>query len=323
MASSDNAAVSEKPTLGWLAACLGLCLVLIVYRLGSSKEFGGGLAFQIGYNLPGAIVFAGALYFAFRKKVSVQIGWLGFGLVFVSMVGATMLVAGRQKIEMRKVAAEMSTTLDTVKANLQSTDGKGGAIALTSGAQGDAGKMAVIVKTMLNRMLAQRRAYDQELEATGWSKVLDPVRVQADKGMDESRTIVRQARETMKKYETMTDQLFVQMRADVEKADLDDDMKQSMLIGFNKSEARSKGNAMALWKLEGQALDQVEQAVKLLGAARGHWQVEGGQFAFQRQGDLDQFNAHMTKLQEIGAQQEKIQNTAMQKAQDTMQKIGK
>jgi hypothetical protein len=322
LARKDDVDISDTPTLPWLIACIALCLVLIVYRFASHKEMPANLGFQVGYNLPGALVFAGLLYAAFRKKVSVQVGWLGFGLVFASMIGATVVTANRQKVEMRKVAAEMRTSLDTVKSSLESGAGNG-SIPLTSAAQGDAGKMAVIVKTMLNRMLAQRRAYEQELDGAGWSKVLDPARIDQDKYLDETRTILRQAREVMKKYEDKTDELFVQMRADVEKADINAEMKESMVAGFNKSEAKSKSNAMVIWKLEGQALDQVSNAVTLLGNARAHWQIEGGQFAFQRQADLDQYNAYMAKLQEIAAKQEAIQNSAMQKAQDRMQQIGK
>ena len=97
---------------------------------------------------------------------------------------------------------------------------------------------------MMNRMLAQRREYELELEAVGWSNVLDGERIGKDSTLAESKTMLRQARDIVAKYRARTDDLFVQIRRDIETSGMKQDSQRSMLAGFDKMVRAGQGSGI-------------------------------------------------------------------------------
>ena len=249
--------------------------------------------------------------------------WIGFALVYASLVTASVITSNRQRNELRQVAAELQQTVATVQSNIASGSAAPPQTQTTAAGTTESGKIGVVIKSMMNRMLAQRREYELELDAIGWSKILDDQRLRNDSTLAESRTIIQQAKDIVGKYRSRTSDLFTQVRRDIEISDLTASSKQSMLSGFDKSAQQGKAQAMELWSLEEQVLTQIQSAINLLGAKRSGWQIQGGQVMFHRQADLDLFNSYMSQVQVLVGKQEKLQTASLQRTQESLKQLGK
>lgn len=323
MPAPNEVQVRASPSKGWLAACAMLCVAIIAYGVFGDRDTSGDIAYQLGYNLPIAIFLSGALHFAFRKRESARTSWIGFALVYASLIAASVVANNRQKTELRAVAADVQQTIAAVQSSVVSGSPPPPPMAISQVSSGETGKMEVVLKTMINRMIAQRREYELELEAIGWSKILDGQRLRGDATLAESRTILQQAKDIVAKYRSRTTELFAQLRRDIETSDLKAGNKRSMLAGFEKTADQSKAQTMELWSLEEQALAQIENTFNLLAARRGGWQIQDGQVMFHRQADLDLFNSYMSQAQAIVAKQEEIQSASLRRTQDSLTRLGK
>ena len=317
----EDSEVSDTPTAAWLITCTILCLAIVAYSVVMDRDATGSIAYQIGYNLPLAAIFGGLLYLVFKRRVAGKIGWLGAGVIFFALMAGSFIAAARQQSEMRQMAMDLKKTFGAVESNIES--GKTLPVPAVSGGSSEAAKVGAVVNKMVARSMGQRQEYDRDLEAIGWSSILDAKRLVKDKSFDESRSLLSKARTVMDKYAGQTYALYAGMRSDIENSDLGPNAKAAMLEGFNRSETSSKNNAAKVWDLERQALDEIEKAIAGLHGARGYWLMEQNQLAFKRQQDLEQFNAHMSRVQELVAEQQAIQTKAVKKAQSRMDAMGR
>ena len=161
---------SGSPSKTWLVTCAALCLAIVAYGVLGEKDSSGDVAYQLGYNLPIAIFIAGGLHLVFRRREPAQAGWVGFLVIYAALVAASFIATNRQRGELKTAAAEIErTVVAATQATSASTPVAPPPVPAAPIAGGDAGKMEAVVKTMMNRMLAQRREYELELEAVGWS----------------------------------------------------------------------------------------------------------------------------------------------------------
>ncbi|HEY9106479.1 MAG TPA: hypothetical protein VIN58_07350 [Roseateles sp.] len=323
MTAEGNAGVSTGPGLKWMLACAGLCAAAFFYVAFVSTNGSGGLAYEIGADLPYAALLAGLLHLVFKRRESSTTGWLGFLLVFASLIAASAISTNRSRDEARQVVTELQQTLSQVQA--ANTNGSQLPSMSPQGkpARSGASKAAEIVRAMVNRTLTQRRDYEGELEAMGWSRVLDAQRLGRDTGLKESHAMIRQAKDIVEKYKLKTPELFARSRRDIEIADLSFNDKQSMLKGFDNAIERGKQQMADMWSLEEQAMSQFENVFNLLSAKRGAWQIEKGQLTFHRQADLDVFNNYIAQVQAIVKKQEEMQNAALDKAKSSLDQLAR
>jgi hypothetical protein len=321
MSAPGEVQASESPSRLWWAVCGGLCAAILAYGGLGYKEPSGNLAYQFGYNLPIAIFIGGGLHLAFRKRESSRTGWMGFALVFASLITASLIANQMMKSDVRDAAAHLEQSIAAVQAAASAGTATPPPMPITNSGSSDGAKMGVIIKTMVNRMLALRREYELELDAIGWGKILDGQRLKTDVTFAESRTILKQANEIVLRYKSKNADLFSTIRQDIELSELSSSSKQSMLTGFDRTSEQGKAEAMEVWRLEQQALDEIGKIIALLSARRSAWEVQDGQVMFQSQEDLDMFNAYLAKVQAVIAKQEQIQAASLQRSKDAFEKI--
>lgn len=305
-----------KPSKAWMLSCGLLCLGILIYGLTGERETSSNLGFLVGYNLPIAIVFGGLLHLAFRHRETQATGWLGAGLIFVALLVSSFISASQVQKNVSVAAAEIERTLTAANATNASQSSPPIAPSTAAVASGEAGKLEAALKSMIARSLAQRRDYEMELYAIGWDKILDTERIGKDTGLTESKTLIRQARDIVSKYRGRTDELFSNVRRDIETSGLKSESLRDALAGFDSSAAQGKARTFELWSLEEQILSQVENIFTLLGTKRNSWQIQQGQILFNNQGDLDLFNSYLARIGEITAQQQALQNAGTRRAQE-------
>jgi hypothetical protein len=322
MSAPGEITASDRPSTTWLGSCAAVCLTILAYGYLSEKEASRSLAYLLGYNFPIAIFIAGGLHVAFRKRESKRTSWLGFFVIYVALVASSLLASNKQREELKTAASEIDrTVLATMSSRSDAPTSPPPLTSTAPVAGGEAGRMEATVKTMLNRSAAARREYELELNAIGWSDVLSGKRLQRDSALSESRTMLRQARTVVAKYSGRTNELFEELRRDIETADLNPASKRSMLEGFDKSTDQHKEKAAELWPLEQQVLAQFENIFNLLSARRAAWQVQNDQVLFNAQADLDLFNSYLAKVSQLVAKQEELQAASLQRTRQAIQSL--
>ncbi|MEY4564028.1 MAG: hypothetical protein RLZZ618_3305 [Pseudomonadota bacterium] len=321
MPTIDETKVPTGISKLWLLSCALLCAAIVAYSLSGERMVSGDLSYQLGYNLAVAAFLAGLLHLLFRRKQAAWTGALGFALIFAALFGGAMSAMRQQKADLGSAVSDIEKAVAGVQSSVASGTATPAPIPTGGEADTAAGRMGALLKKMVNTMLAQRREYEAELDAIGWSQILDAQRIQNDPQLTATRDMLRRGKEIVARYRQKTREIFPQMRQDIEAASLDSETRRGMLTGFDKSTERGQAQADEVWGLEEQVLSQIEDAANFLGQTRSAWQVDGGQVAFHRQADLDSFNALMAKVQATIAQQEQLQSASLRKAKDSLQKL--
>jgi hypothetical protein len=185
----------------------------------------------------------------------------------------------------------------------------------------EAGRVHQLMRTFMNSMLQVRNGYLAELDAMGWSNILDANRLKADTGLVESRRMIAQARAAGLSAVADSETAYNGFEALVQGADLEPKTKRDIIAGFNQNKARGLAEMRGTFALESQTLDQFEAMVELLG--RTEWVVEESQIAFQQDADVETFNGHFARINELTAQLQARQQANVQRAQDRLEGSGR
>lgn len=265
----------------------------------------------------------------FNPKPGARQGTPARTIVVLSVLGFVVSVAigfargfVESKEEQRRLVAELRDTMSAAEAALDSKGPVPGPAAVPAGSS-DAAKAGAVFKNMVNRSLTHRKQYERELETAGWMRILDGARLAKDANLDESRAIVERAKAIVAKYRAGTEDMIAAMKREIETIDVSARTRKSMLEGFERTVPRSRQQAEEMWTLEEQIFGEIEKVVALLGAKRKAWRIEGGEISFTRQADLDAFNAHMARVQAIGARQEQMQRASIDAAQQGLTRLAK
>lgn len=306
---------SGRPSYAWIISCAALCTAIIAYGLLVEKDISGGMAYQIGYNLPISAIAAGIFYLIFRHRESTRTGWLGFVLIYGAFIASAYFANVRQQAALKVAATEIGRALETL--NQEGTESVADISAVPT-ASGDAGKMERLTKQIINRSLGQTRAYEAELEAIGWSGILDGQRIEKDKDLRGSMRILHDAHILVEKYRSKTDEMIDQNRRDIESSDMGLVMKRNLLNGYDRELKNGRENALKVWALEEQIISQVDSMFNFLSENRGEWEIENGQIVFYRQDVLDSYNTYFSRISELTNAQKEIQNSVLQRAQNSL-----
>lgn len=322
MSARTSASVSGLAVTAWFIVVALACVGVLGWGASGAKPADGNLAYQFGADLPLAGVLAGAVHLLFRHRLPGGFGWLGFGLIFASLMGASVMASSRQQRELRAVAGEVSRTVAALQSSVASGTALPSNMPQSPAGTTDAQKMGALLNSMVNRSLTERRNYEAELDAVGWTRVLDGPRLQQDRSFAESEGMFERARAVMAKYRSRSDEVFTEMRREIEGADLGSEAKRGMLTGFDKASERGRATALQGWTMEAQILSEIEAAARHVHANRTGWTVENGQLAFLDQAGLDRYNTFMERVQALAAQQQKLQGDALQRSRESLSKLG-
>lgn len=177
---------------------------------------------------------------------------------------------------------------------------------------GEFGEMEKFIKEFMDKIVSQRNDYLLELEAIGWSSILDPNRIQDDRTFIESKVTIQKAENIVNKYKKQTNALLANAKENILSLNLSDESKKEALAGFDKGMKEATNNIDTLWFLESKTISEFENIIMLLSAKKGAWIIEDGQILFYNNNDLERFNSYITSIQNIMKQQEEIQRQSAQ-----------
>lgn len=148
--------------------------------------------------------------------------------------------------------------------------------------------------------------YLVELSAIGWGNILVPERIKCDTSFVESRTILKQAKEIVKKYRLETNTLINNAKTKILNLNVSQSLRHVMEDEFDIGITESKNQIDAQWDLEEKSLLEFEQIITLLSSKRNSWVVENGQILFYNDDDLTRFNTYIKNIQYIVNKQQEI-----------------
>ncbi len=247
-----------------------------------------------------------------------RLGLLGGALTLLVVAGIAPSGAGSEPGQYRIAVAEMQRTVESVRRAASAGVPITTSPSVLPVAAGEAGQMELVFKSALARAQAEGRSYLAEIEASGWSKVLDPDRLKADPASAGSRAMIRQVREIIARHRARMDATYAAARRDIEAANLRADTRRTALAALDKGAERNKAQAAAAWDLEEQLVGEIEAVVELLGSRQGAWQARSGKFVFQRSADLDLFNAQMKKVSAALGKQRQMELDRLQLVSDSL-----
>jgi hypothetical protein len=320
---NETSTISTGKTIFAVVTLVFVFLVLL--GIGANANHGSNVAmpgYVMGYNTALAAIAAGIFHLVFRKRTWRFLGLAAFAAFFLALtLGGNVASHKREKAEIRQAASEVKDALGQMEKNIEAGTVPGAMP--VQAATTDAGKMGAVLKTMVNRSNALRNDYQQELTASGFNGILDPDRLARDKRMKESQELMAKAQAVVAKYKEKNETLFAMARKDIEQSGISDDKREDMLRGFDEKLASGRKLMAEGWASETEMLAVFDKIVKLLHAAQGKWEVQQKQLMFERDSDIAAFNGYMAEIAALTAKQEAMQRQRLQKAQNTMDSLGK
>lgn len=178
----------------------------------------------------------------------------------------------------------------------------------------EAEKMRAAIQGYFKDMVAQQNNYLEELNKAGLEVLLSADRISKKDGFEESYKMLADIRLVVKRNKDKAHQLIVGMPERIDQMDVAAATKASMKMGFNKN----LGNTLPMfeenWKIETDIIELFADAIDLVRETQPHWEVQNGQFMFEKDADLARFNAIMEKVNQGAARQEEIRKKSMEAA---------
>jgi hypothetical protein len=313
-ASSAGFAFAVVAALGWAIFTLAATLRDALSQHSEAASY----SYIAAYNLLPAIAIWVVLCVWQWRSISI-----GRGLVYLAAIwliastpGMVLLPQAEQQQQEKIAAGEIRSTLG----RLIDKQPKGPPDTHVK-AHGDAGEAERLVKQMAAELSADRDAYRQEVEATGFPGFLQPSQLRSDPSMRRTRAKLRRIREIIAKYRALQRTRMSEFRAAVSNAPLSESVKRDALAGLDRSLAEAAPQVDREWDLEDEIIGEYDEALALLARRPGRWTVMGGRLAFADRQDLDAFNAHLENARRMGAEQQAIQDQAVAQVREGMQQL--
>jgi hypothetical protein len=324
-----RAARSEDRT--WVVALVLLCLGIlgfgVFYSTNTISDPARLASEYLVYAVPLWVVF----YAVFLQKRGVTVCGIAFTLIFAALFAGGLIAASPEKQQARdalasvqaEISRAMGASVDSRVLPERAEEGpaampqraEGGPAAMPQRAEGGpaampqprnvSGGLEGLMKEFINRIDSQQRDYVLELEAIGWTSVLDVQRIEKDVTLAESKTIVKRAKAIVDKYEQETADLLQNTRASVNSLDMPESPKEEMLASYDRSMGKASQQMSEQWKLERQVVLEVEKIFVLLAASKS-WVIKGGSIVFNNE-ELARYNAHIENIQQMAQQQQQAQ----------------
>ena len=159
------------------------------------------------------------------------------------------------------------------------------------------------LKRFMLKNLKYRDEYEEKMRAVNTHRLLDPVRIQEDMTLEESRDILRKAKNIVV---TEIDKNIVFIQDGISGIDalgISNQAKVSMKADYSETRGRIILFLQNKKQLDLQSLSRIEDIVNLLEEKNGNWEIRGGAIVFNSREDARKYNALLSAIEEISKEQ--------------------
>lgn len=269
-------------------------------------------AYHLGASIWGALLIWAIAWHYFLKRRGGQKAWAVYLWIYAAMATAAATISLYQTAEVEKARAGVLDALGAY--DRQERD-----FETTPKASGEAGEIEAFVKRQLSLGANARRDYEAELTGAGLEKLFSKEELSRRDWLAHARYKLGRLQEITAKYEALSVKQVAEAKGQIEQLDLSEATKQQMLEGLNDGQRINGPDQARVWQLEKDALGELSGMVDVLARAEGHWAFEGGRIAFDRTSDLEAFQRHSTRAQELGETQEALTKKLQSGLRETLQ----
>ena len=321
----DTSGTLDQPSRAWVISLTIVCLGIIAYGYLYSKNTTSDFAFLFGYNLPIGLVIWAIFHGAVGRKQGKKNAGFSFAAIFGALIASALIGYSQQKISATQAITEIQKDYSSI--TKAATDAQGlpqridTQLDTTPTTKGEFGEVERFMKIFMNKMASQRNDFLLELDAIGWTKILDPERVRQDKTLMESKMMVQKAKDIVGKYRTRTYTLLENVRKDIGTLNISENSRKEMVSSFDTGMAKSRAQIDALWDLEAKTISEFENIFALLSARNGAWVVQDGKILFASDRDLNTFNSYVVAIQDLTSKEEAIQKRGVDAVNNNLNRL--
>jgi hypothetical protein len=190
-------------------------------------------------------------------------------------------------------------------------------------AENETQQFLALMREFFNDLSTTQKDYLAALEKAGLDSLFDPERMAADQGFVNSRRVLSNSREAVEIYRNQAIKLFADFPKKLDNYKLSPLTKETFIDGYRRGIEKSGPLIKESWDLEVQCVGVMEQMLKHLETTRSRWVDSDGLFLFERDADLDKFNALLDELNSSVERQEEIQRLSQAESKKTFEDMKK
>lgn len=295
--------------LAWKLALAAVVLAIVPCTFVLSRSQDNSVPFLIGYHLIHSLVTFGLFYAVFLRRRSGIAKAICFCAIYLAFIAGAIAGATR----LNQDARHLIGSLEALTSNGQSGAG--------SRSGGDFAEIERYLKEVADNAESQRKDYLQELEAVGWTRLLDANRVAGDSSFAQSRAILTGGAQIVQRRRMKTDVRIEQMREMLDQLKINNALKRGVKDGFEQSMPETMSFVRQIWDLEESTVGEFEHIIDLLSSRRHKWRVQNGRFVFSDAADLRRFNSYVTNIQDYAAQEKTLDKQRIEGMQKNIAKM--
>lgn len=286
---------------------------LILFFILLLASFGGTLgeaspAFAAGSILGATALLCTILYFAWLRGASAWKAVACFAGILVVVTLGTMFKLGQATLDARQDA----TTLAEMR-----FDADGNPILPADAAA--RGPMSKILAKIADDTTALNKDYMARLEAAGVYALFDAERLRANPAILKNCDAIAAIGPDVADFKRRHLQIMDNAPREIARTDMPNDLKEAAMAGMKESLVRARSDSENVWERHAGQIDEAFAVCRIL--ARRTWEAQGSSFAFHSRRDMDEFNRHNDRVNQLAAEQQAIidaSHARLRQTQDTI-----
>lgn len=243
-------------------------------------------------------------------------GWRRFA--FAMLLAVSVPVTAQEHEEF---VDEMESHLDALEQQNESDDLEALPTmqAPAGSATGSEAEMARVVREMINGVSGAHNRYLERITEIGLERLLDPVRLEGDRGMVEGRRMIADASAAADIAKADSLRVFDDLPAAIRAASLGDRDKADMLLGAERSLPAARERIDQQFELEQAAYREMAAVLDVF--AGTEWEYVDGQLRFADDASAATYNASLARLNAIVAEQTRTQSEQIEQARGKLDQL--
>jgi hypothetical protein len=268
----------------------------------------------VGYGLAIASAAWAILWFGYVRKTGRRVAGRYWLALMATSLATGLVAKAYLDYQYQLLAGGLTSVLEKYHSGKTNIDPQ-------SLAAGGAGKIEATLRSIAGTFAGDAESYERELNATGFANLLSAANLKSDPDLSKPKYIIQQAQTVVRKYRQISIDRIASMPSLIDHSDLPNAIKVEVIEGMNESLPQATRSTERAWKLQADTMDEYAAIIQLLARSRGSWQVAGDQVSFDRQADLDAYQAHIAKIQAMGNEIDSIRSAGVTSSLSNLSKL--
>jgi serine/threonine protein kinase len=182
----------------------------------------------------------------------------------------------------------------------------------------DMGRIRELMQSFFNDILTLQNDYNAALDKDGLNTLLDANRVASDSNFRESKAIITRLQKTVLTFRAKASGIVADFPKRLNDYSFSEKSNVDMMSGYKKGVGKTLPLLKETWDLEVKIIDHMNELLAHLEEIRSYWKPENGIFAFERDDDLEKFNAIMAKISACVERQAQIKQSTQKSAAENI-----